>query len=1085
VSIFAELVRENLRISKVQGDNYSDRLKLLQFYLFKIILFSSVLLKFVSGQIAYPDFEHISIEHGLSQSTITCIMQDKKGFIWIGTRDGLNKYDGYNFKVFRNDPNDNTSISDNSVISIAEDEYSDIWIGTGSGFINRFDSKTNKFSSYRLIKDPIFPEITIQMKEIPPCYSFFDNNSITSLCPDKDGNLWAGTWGKGLFKFDIRKRKFTGHLFSMDDDNSLSSDYILSIKQDDKGFFWIGTYGGGLDKMIMKGNSKSKSSSFTFVTYSFNNHYQNCISNNRVTSICFDKDEKNTLWIGTFGGGINKLKFYDNPDSIYFSLPDDKLINSDKITQICADEAGLLWVGTFGSGLIKFDMKKKESVIFKNNPYDDNSINDNDVIALALDRTGLIWSGTLSGYGINKLNQEKIKFTHYKVNPSVKNSLSDNVILTFAEDKNENVWIGTYKGGLNKFDRKKKAFSNYMNIPEDKYSLNSNYVTSVCADNNSNLWIGTFNNGLNFLNNKTNKFTHFLFEKNNKNSISDNRITSIIIDKSGIIWIGTFGGGLNKGVKNINGIISFTNYKRNELYPGTLPDNRIERVFEDSDGILWIATYNGYLCRFEKQAEEFINYKIIQNESNKISETRILSICEDGSGNLWLGTYGIGLISFDKKNNGFTVHNNIPNINSKIMYGILEDDENNLWISSDKGLIKYDMKTNSVTNFDLNDGLQSMQFNSGAAFKTSNGEMFFGGINGFNCFFPKNITTNSYVPKVIITSARTSAGELLPPGNSIQLSHYDNSIIFEFSALDFTNPAQNQFAYRLAGFDSTWHYLTSGQHSAAYVNLPSGKYLFQLKGSNNSGTWNKNEVQLSVIISQPFWKTWWFIFIIVFSIGGLIVYSIVNRIYRYLAIEKLKSKLSADLHDTVGSGLTEISLLAEIAAREIGEDKKVIKEKLKLMGEKAGILINDMSDIIWMVNPRHDTLFDLILRLKDINSPICESLGIAFKIQNLELLQNLKISMEQRQNIYLIFREAINNCLKHSESKNIILDAEIDNRNIELTLTDDGKGFNKNNPFSGNGLKNMKLRAGTIKGELEISSAIGHGTKIILSAKIK
>lgn len=1060
--------------------------KLIQVLIFNAALFFSVLPfpSMVPGQTAYPEFEHISIEHGLSQSTITCIMQDKKGFIWIGTRDGLNKYDGYNFRVFRHLPNDSLTISDNSVTSISEDENGNIWIGTASGFINKLDPKTEKFISYKLFKDPLFPEIINPIKDIPPCYSFFDNNTITTLCFDTDGNLWAGTWGKGIFQFDVMKKKFTDHLFKLADENSLSSDYILSIKQDKNGFLWIGTYGGGLDKIKISSNLKSKSSNYTFVNYSFDND-KNCISNNRVTSICFDKDNDSVLWAGTFGGGLNILKYSDNSDLVDFSLLNNKLIPSDKITRICTDETGRVWIGTFGSGLIKYDLYKNESTVFKNNPLDENSLNDNDVIALAVDRSGLIWSGTLSGYGINKLNPDKTKFIHYKSNPLDKNSLSDNVILTFAEDKDENIWIGTYKGGLNKFNRKSDSFSNYKNIPNDKYSLSSNYITAVCPDNSNNLWIGTFNNGLNFFNTESKKFSLFTFDKKSESCLSDNRVTSIIIDKSGTIWIGTFGGGLNKCILDENGKITFTWYKSDELYAGTLPDDRVEQLFEDNDGILWAAAYSGYLCKFEKQSNEFTNYKIITGINNQPGETRILSICEDKAGNLWLGTYGNGLISFDKKNSSFTVHNNIPNLNTNIIYGILADDEENLWLSSDKGLYKYNPQNNSVISFDLSDGLQSMQFNSGAAFKAKNGEMFFGGINGFNCFFPQKLIANSNIPRVLITSARTLSGELQIKTNSIKLPYFLNSIIIEFAVLDFTNPVQNQFAYRLNGYENSWRYITGGQHSASYLNLPPGEYFFRLKGSNNSGNWNKNEVHLILIISPPFWKTWWFIFIIVFFFGGLIVYIIFSRIHRYLAIEKLKTKLSADLHDTIGSGLTEISLLSEIISKEIREDTKGIKEKLKLMNERTGSLINDMSDIVWLVNPRHDTLHDLILRLKDINTPICEALGIFFKIQNLESLQNLKISMEQRQNIYLIFKEAINNCLKHSESKNISLGAAMDNKKIELTLADDGKGFDKTKSTGGNGLKNMLARAKSIKGELEIYSSAGHGTKIILNARIK
>jgi ligand-binding sensor domain-containing protein len=1040
---------------------------------------------FVYGQGAYPEFEHFSIEHGLSQSTVTCILQDSKGFIWIGTKDGLNKYDGYNFKVFRNNPDDSLSLSDNTVTAIIEDEFGDIWIGTKSGYLNKLDIITEKFTSFKIKTDPLFVDTENQLKEIPPCYSYFNNNTITTLCCDNEGNLLVGSWGKGLFKFDVTNNEFMEHLYNSDEESSLSSDYILSVIRDEGGVIWIGSFGGGLDKLIFKINPKSKSQIPVFKNYSCNGKLKSCISNDKVTSLYPDKLEKNVLWIGTFGGGINKLKYKKDNDSVNISLLDDNPGESKKITRISSDQNGSLWAGTFGDGLIKYDLSKKQTTIFKNDASNQNSINDNDIISLAVDRTGLIWSGTLSGYGINKLNPNKIKFPCYRSNPILKNSLSDNIVLSFAEDKEDNIWIGTYKGGLNKFDRKNKNFTNYKFDPKEKGSISSNYITSICTDSNDDLWIGTYDNGLNLLNKRTGRFIRFCYDKKNTSSISDNRITSVIKDKSGVIWIGTFGGGLNKTVKNEQGEISFIHFKNDQFYNSTIADNRIDKILEDKEGIIWVTTYNGCLCKYDRQNEEFTNYKILSEFASSNKQIRITAIYESDSDNLWIGTIGKGLISFDKKNNRFSFLNKIPNLGSKNVYGILGDAEGNLWISSDNGLFKYSPGNNSAVNFDVNDGLQSMQFNNGAAYKARNGEMFFGGVNGFNCFFPEKMIGSSVTPQVFITSVRTFNRELQIDENPVELSHYDNSVTFEFSVLDYTNPLQNQYAFKLVGYDENWIFSTGKQHSVDYSNLPPGEYLFKLKGSNSAGLWSKNEIQLGIIISQPYWQTWWFYLIIIFVVIGLIVYFFALRIQKYLAVERIKAKLSADLHDNIGSSLTEISLLSEVVASEVSKDAKGIKEKLKLMNERAGDLIGNMSDIVWLVNPKPETFYDLVLRLKDIYSPICEPLGIVFRIKNPEVLENLKITMEQRQNIYLIFKEAINNSLKYSGSKNICLTIETDVKNIELTLVDDGKGFDINTSFSGNGLKNMRLRAKALKGELEIRSISGQGTKIVLNMKVK
>jgi hypothetical protein len=362
--------------------------------------------------------------------------------------------------------------------------------------------------------------------------------------------------------------------------------------------------------------------------------------------------------------------------------------------------------------------------------------------------------------------------------------------------------------------------------------------------------------------------------------------------------------------------------------------------------------------------------------------------------------------------------------------------------------------------------------------------MFFGGINGFNSFYPDSIKSTGYIPQIGITSFKVMNKEVPLEGGVIFLGYSENSISIEFSSFDYTDPQKNQYAFTLAGYDNKWLYATGGNRTALYNNLSPGEYTFMLKGSGYDGSWNNAPIVLHIIIDSPLYRKWWFIIIVILIASGVISYIIWTRINQYISVQKLKEKLSADLHDSVGSGLTEISLLSAIARDYPETDAALQKDKLITIGERAGELVDNMSDIVWLVNPKNKSLKDLILRLKDNYSSLCSSLGISFKLMNIEQLDDADIIMEKRQNIYLIFKEGINNSIKYSRCRNIFLSVVSDNRNFEITLSDDGSGFDTNNKYPGNGLNNMKKRALESGMQFELESYCGHGTVICLKGKL-
>jgi len=1050
-------------------------------YYLPIILILLTNFSLLFGQEKSYRFNQIKLEEGLSQSSIYCMHQDKKGYLWFGTANGLNRYDGYTFKVYSNDPLDTTTISDNSILSINEDSNGFIWIGTTDGILNRYDRKTGIFKRINItygVKELSSPEKF--NFDFPLPYSRYNDRSITAIAVGNDNSLWIGTWGLGLLKYERNSGKiirFSSELGNLTGFNSNRIKKIINDAND----FWIGTIDSGLYKLT-ESNGK-----ITFTHY--DNKLETELSSNQIIDLLNDKD--GNLWIATYGGGLNLLLNNDkllplekiNIRKFIYNHQEKNSISSNFITALIQDNSGSIWIGTFGGGLNKFDYRENKFISFRNDPNISTTISKNEILSLLEDFSGNIWIGSHLGKGLSKYEPVGIKFKQLSRDPLNKNGLNDDVVWAIAEDCDGNLLIGTYKGGLNIWDRKENQFYNYQFNPQNPKSLSDNHIRAVLFDERGLLWIGTFNGGLNLFYN--NSFINYKNDPRDSLSLGANQVQSVFVDKELNTWIGTFGGGLHKiePFVNLPGKLSFKKYKHNSNDPFSLSDDRVYTVFEDSDGILWIGTFGGGLNKFNKNREHFISYKNIAGDESSLSDNRVMGIYEDKSKNLWITTYGGGLLKFDKRKEKFTRYDKKNRIYSSVVYGVLEDNNGNLWISSDNGIFKFSPISELFTKYDLSDGLQSLEFSGGAYFKSRSGEMFFGGINGLNYFYPDSIRENYFVPPVVISSIRVFNEPLKGEIDSVYLSYDQNFLSIEFSALDFTSPSDNQYAYILEGIEDEWHIVDSRRRVASYTNLAPGEYVFRVRGSNNDGVWNNVGTELHIFISPPYWQTWWFITLAVLFAAFIIYYIGTIRYRNLLSIEKLKSKLSADLHDNVGSGLTEISILSELAANGIKLNRDDSISKINTISEKARMLIDNMSDIVWMVNPQRDSLYHVILRLKDSYSDLINSMGISFATVNLEKFSAVKLQMEYKQNLFLIFKEAINNSLKHSGCKSITLEANIIKDILELTLIDDGLGMDLEKIKYGNGILNMKSRATLIGGSLEIESD-NSGTKIKFSGKI-
>jgi serine phosphatase RsbU (regulator of sigma subunit)/ligand-binding sensor domain-containing protein len=831
------------------------------------------------------EFERISLEQGLSQSVVTCILQDRKGFLWFGTMDGLNKYDGYGFTVYKHDAQDANTISDNSITAIYEDSAwrNMLWIGTRNG-LDSFDRITERFTHYR--HDPAMPHS-------------LSHNSIRAIREDRENGenwLWVGTFGGGLELFDRRTQQFFHYIHDPDNPNSLSNDQVRAIYVDKSGTIWVGT-SDGLNKLVLDKSDGHVQPAAQFTRFKNDPNDPTSLSHNLICSIY--EDRAGNLWLTTFGGGLNKLDRASGQFKHYKNDPKNpNSLRHNTARPICEDPLrGTLWIGT-SAGLDEFDPKTERFKHHQNDPANPNSLSNDDVWSVYEGRSGALWVGTYGG-GVNKFSEAKEKFSHYKNDPTNPNSLGHNMVMSICEDHTGTLWVGTGGGGLYQYDAEKERFIRYRHDPANPRSLSNDGVAAICEDHTGALWIGT-GEGLHQFDRATKQFVRYQHDPTDPHSLSARGVSAIYEDHAGTLWIGTGAGGLNRfdsdtRLKSNNGKSGrFIRYQYDAANAGSLSDNMVFAIIEDPANELWIGTAGG-LNKFDRANDRFIRYQHDPANPHSLCNNRVFSIFADSGSVLWVGTWGGGLDKFDKTTGTFTHFTEKDGLPNGVIYGILGDAAGNLWLSTNNGLSKFNPKTKNFRNYDVDDGLQSNEFNQGAYFKSKNGEMFFGGINGFNRFHPERINDNPHPPPIVLT-AFMKFDKLMKLDTSIteitrlKLSYRDNFFSFAFAALDYTNPVKNQYAYKLEGFNEDWIYCGTRRY-ASYTNLDGGTYRFRVKGANSDGVWNEDGIAIQIIVTPPFWKTWWFI-----SLSALALLLAGYGVYRHKLHDDLeKARIASEL----------------------------------------------------------------------------------------------------------------------------------------------------------------------------------------------
>ncbi len=1050
-------------------------------------------------------FERLSLEQGLSQNSVLAMLQDRQGFLWIATQDGLNRFDGYSFAVYKHDPEDSNTLSHNSILSLLEDEDGMLWVGTWGGGLNRLDPQREQVTRYRFdTADGVGP----------------GTESITTIRKGRDGLLWIGTIENGLIAFDRSSGEFEQFRHNPADENSLSSDAVSALYEDGEGFLWVGTGGFGAPG---SGLNRFDPETKRFTRYTSIPDDLKTLSSDTISSIL--PAEEGKLWVGTggfstSGGGLSLFDPLTGEVTRFQHDEDDPMsLASDDVVSLFRDRNGQIWVGTWGGGLDRLE-RQDDRVQFTHHRYDPflaTSISADIVWSVMEDRTGVLWLGTING-GLNKVNPQVQRFGLYRNHPDKVDSLGFDVIGAFHEDKSGGLWIGTWGGGLDYFDRNTDKFAHFRHDASDPESLADDSVSAIYADAAGLVWVGTAG-GLDRLDRGTGTFTHYRHDPADDTSLANDGVSRIVPAGDGRLWIGTLDGlDLFDPVSG-----RFVHFRHHSDDPTSLPDDQITELQRSSSGTLWIGTWHGGLAYLDPDAwaanaVRFVRYQHDPSNPTSLADNGVWAVHEDARGMVWVGTQR-GLDRLDPDTGDFVHLQEKDGLPNSTVICIQEDTSGVLWLGTNGGLSRLNPILMRFRNFDVTHGLQSNEFDSGACLRSRNGELYFGGVNGFNVFRSGEIHENGMAPPVVVTTFRIFNRPVpvdLSGATPIELSFRENFIAFDFAALDYHAPGKNRYAYRLEGFDETWVEAADRRY-ASYTNLPGGEYTFRVRGSNNDGVWNEAGVLIPLRVWPPFWETWWFRGASVVLMLGLVAGSYFwrvsqvrtqNRRLEQRVVEQTaalrhemeqrrqveaalaqkaaeeaviaeRTRLARDLHDAVTQTLFSASLIAEILpdlwASDV-EEGRASTEELRQLTRGA---LAEMRTLLLELRPSAVTqtkLDDLVRQLIDAIVGRTR-LPVEYTVEG-----QRDLPVDVKVMCYRIAQEALNNIVKYARAKQVIVDLRQQPSGVRLSISDDGAGFDPDAVGPGHlGQRIMRERADSIGARLTIQSEIGHGTVVMVT----
>lgn len=1004
-------------------------------------------------------FNHFSANHQLSQTHFGPILQDKKGYLWFGTWNGLLKYDGYSFTNFLPDPGNKNSLPDTDVDILCEDGEGNIWSSANrSPNLSKYNPNKRTFTLYRHDKKS-------KSSGLP--------GNVYCLITDKHGLLWIGT-DAGLCFYEAATDKFI-NLSQIIYPDTLGSQSIRCMMIDHAGLMWLGTANG--ISIYDVANKKIKPFAPADKNYT--------TINKEVIAML--EDHSGNIWISVWNNGLYRYNPLNGVSEIYrHSDADPNSLGTDDVTKLHEDSRKNIWVGMWG-GISIFQHQTNNFKTFRaetSNPY---SLSTNQVINLFEDKTGVMWIGT-NGGGLNNcyLSGKKFKvYQHYD------NDYISHFPTSLYKNSKGSIFMTTFGAGVQEFNPKSGTFKTYKVILPNNKKADPNFSNGTLEASDGNFWVVSFNDGLHKLDRKTGKFATIHSTANNKDTTFHIVSNCIVEDLNRKLWIGTNNGlkyyDLDK--KTFSGLESFR--------PDTnqLGSDVIVSLYSDSEGILWIAGTNGLTLMNTKTGQVKI-FKHNENNPWSISNNYLTYFYDDEKGKVWIATKGGGLNMFDKKSDRFVAYTTKDGLPDNTVYGILPDDRGSLWLSTNKGICKFtplSSENNKVAcrNYNMSDGLPGDEHNFNSCVKGDDGTLYFAGTAGLVAFKPDELTDNPFIPPVVITGFSVLNKAVTPKDSTrilklpadetkeIKLSYRRNIFAFSFAALSYVHPEKNQYAYMLEGLDKDWIYTDASKRFVNYTNLDPGDYTFKVKASNNDGIWNETPTTIHLIITPPFWQTLWFRILIIASIAA-IVYGVYRyRLSQLTRLQNIRNRISGDLHDDIGSTLNSISIYSEVAKQDASKHAHA----LEMIGESSRKIIDAMSDIVWTINPENDSFEDIILRMRSLAFNLLRAKNIEFSFRADESLNNLKLSMENRRNIFLIFKETMNNLVKYAEATHVSIQLLYNDSLVKLLIYDNGRGFDVSQPSNGNGLNSMKRRAKEMNAQLSIESVIGSGTNIELLMK--
>lgn len=1074
------------------------------------LLFGCLLSVDISAQSNTRYFHHYSTEDGLPQSSINAIVQDQRGFMWFGTQDGLARYDGYTFRIFRNDIADSTTLCNNFIHALMASNDGRIWIGTRNG-LSIYHPKTDKFTSFfsaendsaslnsslimsifqdsrgeiyvgtnsglnKAIPGKNYSDITFQRyrSNFKPGQNEVFEGTVHDITEDRWGHIWFASQGKdpetredngALTCYDSNRNTFT-HYYSDSAPNGLSSNAVRSLYTRDN-TLWVGTIDGGLNKILLRGDCEI--SEIQVINSGTN---PNNLPHEYVSKIIADK--RSDIWVGTYEGLVST-----NPALIHFKNDNEfeHLTSTSPpiINDLLSDNADNIWVGT-DKGLYAYFPSYQPFKIYKHDPNDPNSLAAGDIFGIHEDSIGDLWAVSY-GTGLNRIintRNRKERIIRYTDDDKIA-GLPTTQLLGITEDNEQNLWLASFDG-LIKISKQNQSEEIYIKhySPEELITDGSprKYYTRIFSHTNGSLWVRTYQNGID----EITITGENLDIKNHTEIFVENvpqKIRSFFMDHAGSLWIVTDSSLLKANIDDEGNLTST---------PVTLLEVPWEKVLEldinyiqkNEDNYIWLGTSNGLV---KITLQEDFEYRTSTNLLGKIKI--------------------------------YTENDGLPN---NTVYGIASDDNSNLWLSTNKGLSKFSIPDETFTNYLLDGGATINEFNEGAVAKGRNGRIYFGGIGGLVGFHPDSIQQNPFIPPVVITEFRVS-NITVPPGDErlhfseisntleeITLSYTDDFFTIQFAALNFNQPERNLYAYKLHGFHDEWVNIGNNRQ-ATFTNLDDGEYIFQVIGSNNDGIWNQEGASLRIIILPPFWETWYayafYVFIFFLSVYLFIrqriraatkemeIKSQIERA-KHNERERFRKKTSQDFHDEAGNKITKINLFTELAKAEAGNSME-LNNFLRKIESNTRELSAGMRDFIWTLDPEKDTLFDTLMRLKDFGNSMFQDSGATFIMEGLSSrYHHIKLPMDMRRTILLIFKEAMNNCAKYANASKVVLKILVKGDLIEIIVKDNGIGFDPAEAIhqKGYGTKIMRERAEKIGGKLTIDSKKGGGTEIGLTCNL-